>query len=757
MTERPERWDLLTLGLSVVLVPAVWLIALGWSPDDSVGQHDQVAQGVPLLADFLHNAHGDFALRSYRAELLGGAKIHDVIGTLPIYQVFAWLGASTLTALNGALFFTQVAYAFFGVRLAYDVARLMSGGRLLPRWLPVCGVILLTAFSPAVAWKITVGHHEQVLGALLGISLVALFLAHKNGTSSLTLVGMTIAVDLNAFQTKGQELLYSAVFFGLVIVAVALPIRPARKLLVPALVVAGSFALSLPKLAGMVAHAASSDATRGLGSGSVIYSYITATLHDWVASIPWGMEIIPSGRDPSFWHEINFGFGPPLVLLVLLPWKRERLLAAGLAVSFVLPVLFSMDVAPVPWVLTHLCPLLEAYRVPERAILSFALVLPAFASAALLLWPSPAPLPRWVMSAMVVAGGIVLFVAPRGLREVLAWSLPLAIVLRPVFRWPWTDQIPATALLVVLGIGSVSAFKERLRPFSTAESLFDNPEKLGDQIRATQPELRSSLTRIVVHFDLDGFQPNTAFAMGLSSLSGYLNPPRRFLALEAALAGTEENLLRNYFRLDETAPSFAALQPLYNVKYGAFPEGKRLRLSPVGDTAGPAWFSASLTRVGTLTELATAVHTAGPGLAAEAHRQAWIVTSDRAVTAASLPDVVSPECARASVTNVEAAIGSQRFRLGVDSPAACPLTVAENFASDLTAAADGQPVTLFPAYGALTGVWVPAGAHEVVIEARAIIPWWSRAAWVLGLGLLGLAFVEMWRLRRREALAPPGE
>jgi hypothetical protein len=478
----------------------------------------------------------------------------------------------------------------------------------------------------------------------------------------------------------------------------------------------------------------------------VIFSYLTATAHDWLASIPWGSELIASGRDESLRHEINFGFGPPLALVLLLPWSRQRLLAAGLVVSAVVPMLFAMDIAPLTWLVVHLCPPIQAFRVPERAVLAFALLLPAVGASALLVRPSPA-LPRpWMFPAMLASGGLLLLFAPAGLRETLAWGLALSLVLRPVFQWRLPERVPSSVMLIVLGIGSLAAFKERLRPYSTAESLIDNPTRLGDQLRSVQPELTSALSRIVVHFDLDGFQTNTAFAMGLSSLSGYLNPPRRFLALEAALAGTEANLLRNYFRLDESAPSFAVLQPLYNVRFGAFPEGKRLRMSPVGETAGPAWFSAALTRAGTVADVASALTAVRGTLATEAHRQAWVVTSDDAVRAAMLPDVVAPECAHASVTRVDAPIGGQTFRLQVDTPAACPLTMAMTFTTNLVARADGRRVTLFPTYGALTGVWVPAGAHEVVVEAVPVVPGWTRIAWLLGLALVGLALLETWRL-----------
>jgi hypothetical protein len=737
-----EQSDLANLALAAVAVPLVWVVALKWSPSLCVGSLDQVAQSFPLYQDLAAHAHGDWTHASYRAELLGGAKIHDVMGTLPLLQLFAWLGVGPAGAMNGVLFFAQIACAFFGARIALDAARLFSGKAVAASWGARLGVSVLTSFSPALAWKVTAGHHEEVFGTLLGVSVLALLLAARSGTVSLTLAVATLLVHLQAFQTKGQGIVYGALFLGPALAVAARAERPRRVLLVPVLVTAAALALSLPKLAGMVAHATSSDAARSLQGSGVIYSYITASLRDWAASIPWGMELVSSGRDASFWHEINFGFGPPLLLLLLLPWKRQRLLAWAVAVSVLIPVLFSMDAPGVAWTLSHVCPPIKAFRVPERSVLSFALVLPALASSALLTRDAPAPHRGWAVATIVA--GIALFFVPQGVREVLVWAVPITLLLGPRLGWPAPASVPTYALLLTLGLGSLSAFKERLRPFAPEASLVDSPAKLAAKMRQAQPELNSALARIVLHFDLAGFQTNTGYVMGLSSLDGYLNPPRRFVALEAALSGAPENTLRNYYRLDEAAPAFAVLQPLYNVKFGAFPD-HGLRLSPIGETAGPAWFSASIARVAGMEQLATALHAEEKNLATVAHRESWIVDTDEAVVAAQLPSTVSPDCERAAVRAVRAEIGGQVIELGVDVPADCPLTVATNYAIDLRATTDSRPLTVFPAYGALTGIWVPAGTRVVVLAAEPVVPTWSRLAWWLGLGLVVWALWETWR------------
>jgi len=84
----------------------------------------------------------------------------------------------------------------------------------------------------------------------------------------------------------------------------------------------------------------------------------------------------------------------------------------------------------------------------------------------------------------------------------------------------------------------------------------------------------------------------------------------------------------------------------------------------------------------------------------------------------------------------------------VETPTDCPLTVAMNFATTLESRgfhSDGREVELklYPAYGALTGVWVPASVKKVIIQPRLILPLWSRIAWVMGWLLLAVALFRV--------------
>ena len=85
----------------------------------------------------------------------------------------------------------------------------------------------------------------------------------------------------------------------------------------------------------------------------------------------------------------------------------------------------------------------------------------------------------------------------------------------------------------------------------------------------------------------------------------------------------------------------------------------------------------------------------------------------------------------------------QDARLVVDSPGRCTLVVATNYVHTLRATSEGTGTDLavFPIDLALTGIEVPAGHTTILLGPRAVLPWWSRLGFVLGLGLLATALV----------------
>src|SRR5262249_39083654 len=116
-------------------------------------------------------------------------------------------------------------------------------------------------------------------------------------------------------------------------------------------------------------------------------------------------------------------------------------------------------------------------------------------------------------------------------------------------------------------------------------------------------------------------------------------------------------------------------------------------------------------------------------------------------------------CGRASVLEADARRGDPQIRLKVQTPADCPLTLAANFVSIFEGRAlsssGERRVDLFPTYGSLTGMIVPAVTTEIIITPRAPVPLWSvRAMWG-GWGLLAIAGWRIGAMAPIRAIGPP--
>jgi hypothetical protein len=170
------------------------------------------------------------------------------------------------------------------------------------------------------------------------------------------------------------------------------------------------------------------------------------------------------------------------------------------------------------------------------------------------------------------------------------------------------------------------------------------------------------------------------------------------------------------------------------------------------DTAGPAWFARRLIHVESFTALGRQLVSLREDLALQARRAVWLVDADPMVVRAALPSSVDVRCAEARVEGVETRTGVTIALARVSSPADCPLTFALNYAETLQATAHGsdgrtRAAQVFPSYGALAGVWVPSGASELQVTARAVRPPWPGLWRALGVALL--AWQTMYSPRRR--------
>jgi hypothetical protein len=741
--ETREREDARTLGTALVLVPAIWLL-LGWTWSETVSGHDGLANLLVVLGE-LAAAGGEWTSLLYRADLLGGMKVRDAVGPLPVAAALARAGLSPGAVLNLTTFFVQALIAFLGVRAATDLATAWRGSAPRVGWLLRAAGVCACAFAPVLGWRLGYGHLTLVTGALPYLAVVALLAAAGVGSLGLVLLAVAaLAIGNGVLFTGHQMVLYGAVFGGPILIGLWVALgRKVRDLAAPGAVVAGTLLAVWPDFWGVLRHALGTDSLRALSGMDLTYSYLTAHPRDWLGTLVWTREAIPPWRHVEHHHEVNNPAGPLLLLAIaFVPWRKARALALGLLASALMALVFSMDVRPFSGLLL-LFPPLGSFRVPTRAIMPFLYVVPVLALAGALVRDEPR---RRLAFALGV--GVVLAALPSLPREVLAWTVAAACLARPA------AVAPAFAL-AALAAGGLGAFQERLLPFVAGDALLYRAAAIGEAARRNEPALASPLARVRPQFEWPEFLANTALAAGLSSLDGYYFPQRRFVELVSVLRYQPYHPNALLLRFPPTHPSSLLLYQLYNVAWTVDEQGRVTRQGP---TAGPAWFSAAIARTWRYQDLREELRRPEDGLANEACRRLWLMADDLHVWRAHLPEALAPECADARVLAVEARRGGSDVRARVHAPADCPLTLAMNYAESLRAAAvmeDGRAVTahVFPAYGALAGVWVPRGAREVRVNAAPAVPPLAPLWRLSGLALLVGAAMRIRAAPRRAALA----
>jgi hypothetical protein len=732
-----ERDDVRALALAAVLVPLTWYLLLGWSWPRSVAGHDGLALAQNLLAvrEVAQSGRGWSSLM-YRSDLLGGSVVRDVAGPFPLFPWLASLGLSPTGILDVAVFVMQALLGFLGFRAMQDLAEAW-GAPERPGIASTTTAVWLCAFTPMLGWRLGYGHLNLVAGLLPFAAGLALLVGAALDRLTATLVLVAVASLVLGLLHSGQQIVvYGLVFGGPILAGAWLSLGGRwRRLAVPVLVTLGAAILALPWLWPMLVHARGSDAARSLGGTVVVYDFVTSTASDWLTSLPWSTASLPAAREASLHHEVNYPLGPLVVLLALVPWRRTRALAIGLAVSLLAVLAFSLDLRPLSSAFLALLPPLRSFRVPARAILPWLWAVPILAAAAILCAsrmdppatpdaqerrrkrkPKPSGLsPQRALFVAVAMGG-ALFVAPSLVREASAWLVAVVVVVARRRK----QDVPAAAVLVVMSACNVAAFRERLLPFEDGGVLLAEAEQIGASLRRAKPELESGLSRVHLNdFEITAFTVNTAFAAGLSSLDGYAVPTRRFAELVFALRGARYEPTAVFFRFRKEEPAFGVLRQLYNVTWNvALPSPGSMTVAPAGEAAGPAWFSTAVSHTKDVASLSHELTGAGRSLHDRVKETLWLVDGDPFAAAAALPPAIDARCRAARVTRVEAPARGREIVADVESPAACPLTFATNFTESLRAMvvlANGQqvPAAVFPAYGALAGVLVPEGSRHV--------------------------------------------
>jgi hypothetical protein len=738
-----EAQDVALLALAAVMVPATWRLLLGWSWGDLIPGHDGVAT-VFLAIRELVEAHGRWSDLVYRADLFGGMKVRDAIGPLPVLALLARLPLSPTAVFNVLTFLIQTVIAFLGVRTAQDLAAVLAPESRPATWPERAAGVWMCAFAPVLGWRLGYGHHTLVVGGLPFLAMVALLAASGAGRLSVTLLIVATAVLVNGVLFTGHQMvLYGAVFGGPILLGLWMTCGGrGRDLRVPVLAALAAFLIAVPGLWPVFAHAAGPDSLRSLGRMDLTYSWLTSEPLDWLTSIPWTRAAVPFRRPILFHHEINYAAGPLLALLALVPWRRAPGLAAGLATSVVVVLLFSMDVQPFSSALLFVVPPLNSFRVPPRAILPALSLLPILALTGIVIARANAVARAGTTLVALAAAGLLFL--PTHAREALGWSAALAVVALGSHGRRELPPLAWSALLLAMAGGSLGAFRERLPPFVPGAATLARAESLGAAAVKAYRALASPLYRVRVVPEDDAFEANTAFAARLSAIDGYFFPSRRFVELVCALRGQEYQPNQLIVRVPEEHPTSRPLFQLYNVgwRLRAMPSDPRgVEIRRLARPPGPAWFSVSFDVVDSFAALGRDLMAVGDALGGRARQTLWLVGSDPAVAAARLPKSVDSACGSARVLEVKASRGAGGVSASVDVPSDCPLIFAMSYAETLralvVAPAGEQRATVFPAYGALAAVWVPRGTTEVRIEAApGAVP--LAPAWTIA-GLLVLA------------------
>jgi hypothetical protein len=660
--------------------------------------------------------------------------MHAAFGTSPLVQLSNILGLSATATGNVSAIAVQLALAYFGIVTIESLAifwfdatrRLSFAERLTAIW--------CCAFAPLVGWRFAAGHENLLQGLLPWLATIALgWSARVKRLSTTSLVIGALAV-FNALPSLGQQtLIYSAVFGAPITLVTMLSSWRGRRItrdhLAVVIALLAGVLLAMPRVVDMVHYQFGGDSIRG-ASRSMFYAYGYPLTTDWLASLPWTTSAAFHwpGAIPA--HETNYPLGP-LLAIVLLLWPRGSPRTVGLAwlASGLLATTFALDLDPISSALRAL-PFVDAFRVPARAMMPFVVLVPVVALAVLAARPRQ-PLDRWQRWSLVIGAGVFVGTcrwAPTGVREVLAWTLCVALACMLRWRWRAVPPVVERAAMLLVAALSVCAFYERVETALPAPPVEGPPHQIRKAVLARAPELAMPLIRVQLRDVTQPFRESTAFAAGLPSLDGVWFPPRRFIELLGGLWDAPLPPTAAEFDL-RSRKGFDILTQLYNVRYIATPSGD---LTPLAMTNGAAWFAPDVMFADSVPEVVKQFRTAGTNIRELLARTVWVRRSEYVV-----PIVSNPECERARVHRVTTDSVGQTATIAVASPASCLLVVATNYAQMLRASDGERELAVLPVDVALTGILVPAGATTVVLDALPYVPWW---AWLATFGgVIGVA------------------
>ena len=741
-------WDLKLLLTCILVLVSVWLLIIQWDFGSLVAGSDGTA--FFLYIRDLVNVKGDWHSLFYHLQSVGGMREFDTFGAVPFLTFLCKLDLSPLVVTNLYFLTLQLLLGFILSKIAFDlrVLWIQKSASFSSSWLEMVPIAVLCEFSPALAWRIGYGHHMFLAAMGAFLSVIAIYIGTLNRSLSVISAMTCFLAATFSFSVLGQQILIYSFIFGLPLSITIFFLYPSKKegkftsarfRLQSAgfsiTLVMLAFLVTLPQFYCIFQWARSSDASRDKSVQNLVYSYLKATPWDWISSIPWSLEVAPPKRNFFQWHEVNFGFGPFLALWLITAFRYKKFLIAWIFV-FLLPILYSLDFHLISDFLIKFIPYFNSFRVPERAILPFAILLPAISISLFLNLSNTVRKPTlekrnfMLIYSVFLTLSVFSIICGQPLRELLTWAL----VISSIFLLPklggWQSRVSIITILFICAANSVFAFKQRLPKTADILSLEPGRKSILKSILKTAPELSEPINRVKLDFAIDHFGLNTGNYIGLSTIEGYWNPPKRFLLLGSALYGKEFNPTMNTIQIQANTEPFRVLSLLYNLRYTISLKNGTLELKKLEEPLGKAWFSTQLDSAKNIKEIAAAL--------LEKRRKkismagSIIYSLDENYMKEVIEFQPNPVCSEAKIIEVKSLSVRDELLILVNTNATCPLVASMNFADNLRATIklkDGSIVEkkIFPAYGSLAGIVVPAGTLEIHFFSQESIPKWIEA------------------------------
>jgi hypothetical protein len=711
---RDEYQNLIILMGLIVLVPAVWSIFLGWRPGLLIPQSDHLQLGLIYQRELIR-ADGDWTSLLYLTGLGGGSKVHDVAGSMPITQLMAFLHVQATTLANLQVMFIQVLFSYFCVNLTLRFTEILYHES--PSYSPLLLSLLaiLYAFLPVLGWRITHGHDPIVIGVFVLLCFALLLADEITAKRSAVNLVLCVLALCHVFQSTTFQLsLYSVIFGTPIILGLAFAQANqsvktrAQWFALPTMVFLAAFLISLPKFYGMLLNGLGDESSRVAGN-TVIYSYLVNTWQDWLASLTWSTGFIPASREAWMHQETNYPIGVAFLLLLLLPPKNTLIrLGAGLLTSLALALIVSMNLAPLSTIINNTLPLLDAFRVPARAILPFAVLLTITAMATLLHLMNSAPESKTYRWPFYLIAAISLLAT--GFGSAL-WNEATLIVLI-IGLVALKHRLPKPALLILLASFSgaaITAFKERAYSPTTAPVSATTIASLRGGIFNQAPELAFPLNRLHTNIIFQAIGPNTGYLLDTATLTSYWFPPSRYAQLVMALENAPYRPTTSIFSNQPGALGFEVLNRLYNVGWELRQESDNFQIRRFGQPFGPAWISDNFTLHQTWSDLAENL------IGNTDKRELQLLATD---PKNPLNESTSNNCRIIDDANVQPSEFPYQIDLKVKG--LCYLTIAMNFSEILQVKNQhGALLRTFPAYGALLGVVIEETDEMILVAPSA--------------------------------------